>query len=441
MTARINIVNVNPDRYIHELRSAYSGRRIYDPDYALLRDPYVYEKMLRDPTIRQCVADRERMVAGGEWSITPARNPDDTDTAAAQVVESCMGEIKQFFEARRALARFVFVGKTYGFVEGERRIRKFGDDKFRAWWMPTRIRPIDKRRVRTWHEDGRWITKYSEIVDQEGQVSHEEIELPTERVIRAVHEDEEGRLTHGRGLGDSTYWYFFAKWKLMEEGLAGAERWAQGMPVVKADMASLGDVTQESVNVRDAIITAVKNARSEGVIAIGKEDELDFAEPSGQGWKLIIDLLTFFDNRIRMLLTGSLLPTGAGEGQGSMARGKVEADTSEGVAQLDSAVLDESVTAGAINPIWRNNRANFEDLGLGEARRPGFKSQDEKKEDHEKNAKIMETVLRSGAKIKEDEFYDKVGLTPPAETDRVVEQVAAGGGLGDEFLDFMRRRR
>lgn len=432
--AIMRTTNVNVDRYIHELRGAYSGLRLHDPDYALRRDPNVYEKMERDPTIRQCLGDRLRAIAGGGWSVQPVRDPTEVEEEITGVIEACMAEIRQFQGSRQSLARFVFTGRTFGFVEGERLRRPHGDGAYRDWWMPTRIRHIDKRRVRVFRQDGRWITLLARITGEDSFPSWDNIELPIDRMIRPVYEDEEARLGHGRGLGDSVYWFFYAKWKLMEEGLQGAERWAQGLTIAKVDAAKIGATDQSSEQVRDAIVATLKKTRAHGIIAVGKDDEVDVKWPMGTGHKMIVDLLMFFDDRIRMLLSGSLLPTGGGSEKGSLARGEVEERTSEGITQLDSDVLDEAITEGLVSAVVMRNRSNLVDLGLGEARSPKFHSQDEKVEDHEKNATIIKTVLDSGMPVKKDEAYEKVGLTQPGAEDEVFEgrlppEPGLGGGL------------
>jgi hypothetical protein len=436
----IRRANANIDRYVQDLRGAYAGIRVWDPDFAIDRDPFIYEKMLRDPTIRQCWDNRKRAIAGGEWSIVAARNPTDEDEEAARVVEQAVSELSGGFQkARVNLAKFVWEGARHAMVEGRRWPKPYGDGEAREWWYPTKLRDFSKRRVRVWREGGEIRRKILPILNDEG-VDFDQIgvDWPEDRIITAIYDDEEGRLGFGRGLGDSCYWFFFLKWKLIEEGIDAAREWAQGLIVAKVSTAPLGDTGQDTTSTRDALTTAIRDAKRRGIIAIGTEDEIDKFDATGQGAAAMLEWLQMLDDGLRTLISGSLLPTGGGDsGAGSLARGEVEERTSEGVFQLDSDLMDESMTSGLIAPVWERNREHFADLGLGEARMPLYRSVGEKREDFEKNATIIGIALDKGIALKEDEVFEKLGLTPPTDEDRkagnVIEPPAPEpGGFGDD---------
>ncbi len=437
----IRVANPNVDRYVQDQRGAYAGLRIWDPDFALSRDPWIYESMLRDPVIRQCLGDRLRAVAGGEWSIVAARNPTEEDEEAARVIDQAVGELENtgFQMARVNLARFVWEGARHALVYGTRWAKPYGDGQVREWWYPTKLRDMSKRRVRVWREGGKIVRKIAPILDEKG-VDFDFIgdPWPEDRIITAIYDDEEGRLGFGRGLGDSCYWFFFLKWKLIEEGIDAARKWAQGLIVAKTDAAALGDTTQTSTDSRDALIDAVKNSLPGGVVAMGLTDELDHFDNTGKGALAMMQWLRMADDGLRGVLTGSKLPTGGGSDQaGSLARAQGESDTSEGVYQLDSAILDESITAGLIVPIWKRNRENLVALGLGDARMPSFVSENEKHEDAEQNSRLITAALEAGMKLKKDEAYAKIGLTPPTPEDEeagnVIEKAAELPGGFDGF--------
>lgn len=429
MTVRtINVANANADRYLHELRGAYAGIRVWDPDFALQRDPWIYEKMLRDPVIRQCVGDRVRSIAGGGWSIAPARNPSEEDEEAAKIMEMAISEIRRGFQsARISLAKFIFHGTRHAYVEGKRAMRAFGDETEREWWIPTALADIDKRRIRVWREGGEIQRKIEHILGDDG-VTWEREDFPMDRVITAVYEDEEGRLGFGRGLGDSCYWPFWIKWLMLDESVEARRKWARGVAVVGTDATVLGDTSQDSETVRDLLISAVKEAEGGGVIAKGLSDTIEYIHGTGEDPKVLLEVIQRCDDWIRTLLSGSKLPTGGGnDSTGSLARAEVEQDTSEGIGQLDSDVLDDAVTNGLIRAVWVRNTENLISLGLDEARMPYFRSQDEKKEDHEKNATIVTSLLTAGLELKKDEAYEKVGMTPPTDEDRENDNVLTGG--------------
>jgi hypothetical protein len=59
--------SAHQDQYVSDLRAAYRGLRLYDPDYAFVQDPRVWDKMLRDPVIRHGVQYRCYAIAGRKW--------------------------------------------------------------------------------------------------------------------------------------------------------------------------------------------------------------------------------------------------------------------------------------------------------------------------------------------------------------------------------------
>lgn len=418
----IRVANANTDRYIHDLRAAYAGIRIYDPDFAIDRDPWIYEKMLRDPLIRQCLGHRLRSVAGGDWSIVAARGPTKKDEEAARVMEQAIGELenKGFQMSRVNLAKFVWEGSRHAAVNGKRWPRTYGDGKARMWWYPTKLRDLPKRRVRVWREGGKVVKKLVPVFDDEG-VDFDYIgrDWPEDRIITAVYDDEESRLGFGRGLGDSCYWFFFLKWKLIEEGVDSVREWLQALIVVKADTVNLGAVDQTSTQTRDAMIAALRDAKRRGVVAIGKDDDVSGFDATGKGAEALLKWLQMLDDGLRGVITGAKLNTGGGEsGAGSLARGEVEERTSEGVYQLDSKLLDEAMTEGLIKPVWDRNHENLIELGLGEARMPSYRSINEPREDREENARLISTALDSGLELKRDETFEMLGMTPPTDEDR-----------------------
>lgn len=438
----IRVTNANVDRYAQDLRASYAGLRVWDPDFAIERDPWIYEKMLRDPLIRQCLSERIRSVAGGTWAIHPARNPTEEDEKAAKVMEQIVGELENhgFQAARVNLARFLWEGSRHALVYGRRGVRDFGDESEREWWYPNRLRDVNKRRVRVWRENGKVVKRLLPII-KDGEVNFDMTgdDWPSDRIITAVYDDEESRLGFGRGLGDSVYWFFYLKWKLMEEGIDAARKWAQGVTVGKVEAANIGDVTQTSTAIRDEFATVLQEMVSGGVVVVGADETIERYDGTGEGAEALIKWLMWCDDAIRGILTGARLPSGGGEaGAGSLARAEVEQDTSEGVYQIDSQMLDESVTEGLIEAIWIRNRENFEELGLGKARMPSYKSVNEKKEDFKENAEVISMALESGVPLVRIEVYEKMGLTPPTpediETGNVIEKAPEPdqfGGMGD----------
>lgn len=414
-------------------KSKYDGARLYDPDYALTKDGAAYEKMLRDPIIRQALQVRYRVAAGGTWSMVPAREGDEADERAAEVMEQCLSEIRSFQNCRVKGAQAIFRGSSYLKIEGQRALKSFGDDKPREWWVPTALPHVDKRFVRR-------IPKKSKEFESEMEIftrTKNWVPMPTRDFIHVIYDDDQGRTGYGRGLAESVYFLFYAKVRALEHGLSGMERWAKGILIAKIDESAPGDVTQTTADTADAMLEMIHKIRSNHGAVIGSADEVTSLETSGTGHKIVTDVLKYCDDGITRLITGSLLPAGGGSEVGSLARADVELEISDSVAQLDSEILDDAISADLVELTWELNQEPLSELGLSEARMPKYKSINERKEDTEKNARVITQGLGAGIPFKREEVYDKLGMTPPGPDDDVIEGTQAPEpdllGVGSEL--------
>jgi len=423
----VRAYNPNIDWYTWDLRGAYAGIRIWDNDFAIARDPWIYEKMERDPLIRQCLWDRISTVGGKAWSVVPAQDPNENDKLAARVMSQCVAELDQyggFHAARINLARFLWYGATFGAIYGKRKPRAFGDTTARNWWVPTEIRDISKRRVRIWRRHGRIIRTLERILKPDGEIGYTSDPFPDDRVIAAVYDDQESQLGFGRGIADACYWPFMIRWKMREEGYQAARVWAQGIIHGKIDAAGVGDTTQDSEKVRDDFANAIRDMKSRGVIVTGLTDELESFDALGSGAQHLLEWDQRYADDLRMLITGAKLPTGGGGDTGSLARASEEAETSEGQYQTDSALLDDAITEGLITPVWRANAENLAELGLQDARMPRFRSESERKESYESKVARLKAAQDAGLVVTKSEAYEVTGFTEPTEDD-----IAAGNVL------------
>jgi len=414
----IILQGVYGDYFPQLLKARHDAPRLYDPDYALNKDYAAYEKMLRDPIIRQALQIRYKVAAGGTWSCIPARDGDEKDMLAAEVMTACLGQISAFQNARSQLASAIFRGLSFARVEGTRALKRFGDDKPREWWCPSSLKNVDKRMVRLVPRRGDATAFESdlEIFQRDGTWAP----LQRNEYVHVEYDGDQSRIGFGRGLSESVYFYFYAKLRALEQGLKGMERWAQGIIVGKVDNMAFGDATQSSQNTRDEMDEVINKLRGEYGATIGKEDEIEFHETSGSGHEIVTSFLAYCDQALTRVITGSNLPAGGGADVGSNARAQVEMDVSESIAQIDSEVLDEAVTNDVLRQCWELNQEPLAELGLQEAEMPVFKSENEQKENTKENAERAAIVLLSGAPIKADEYYEKVGFSKPSADDEVI---------------------
>lgn len=417
--------NFNSELYNRALSSAYRiWTRLYDPDYALSRDPDVWEKLRRDATITQSVDTRLHLVAGRNWHLEPFGD-EEGDRKVASMIKDILGHIRNFTEARYELAQAIFRARSYAYIEGKPEIRTFGDGKPRTWWVPYRLRDVDRRRIRyrPEHEFDKEGNETVKVIQEMWSVIRMQYEPfdKAEQFVKIVYRNEEARLGYGRGLMDSMYFYWWMKAIVWREGLQGLERWSQGILIGKIDSYREGSTAKANETIRDEMYESLHDMRSRHVIVVGKEDEIEVKEGGLAGHQMVMDFIRYMDEKLIALILGSTIPFGGGSGGGSYARAKVEESTTNSLIQFDRDKLDESITDDLVGLIWKLNYKNFVDMGCGDARPPKFRTQPDKREDPQGAASIITQLSSIGLPLKKEEVYEKVGFSAPSEGDEVFE--------------------
>lgn len=435
----------NTDQYVWQLRSMYQRFRFWNPSIALQYDPAIYEKMLEDPVVRQAIVARQGRASGDTWRVDPPRNATDDEIRLAQVVEHGLTGVKKFQMSRFLLSSAILRGARFAFVEFDREDQQFpGDDKERDWWLPTRLRDIDSRRIRARPdkkgEDPVW--EYAEV-DRASYLSPSIVNttgsgfgwipLDPRRVIRAAYDDDEGRIFYGRGLAESLYNLVYARSIVLTEGLSGVEKWGQGVIVGKVDNLQLGKADQGTDEIVSAMLDTLDRMRARNSVVVGTNDEIDVLWPDGSSAGMVIDFLTYLDNLITRLIDGALLPSGGGDTVGSLARGTVEEETISKLASQDRRMLEDALTEGLIeNSFLAFNQDHIADLGLDKCRTPNMVLMADSKPDPLVTMQVYGQAIDRGVKIKADDFYEKTGIEKPDEDDELLEVSlpAQGGGFG-----------
>ena len=362
---------LNQELYAGALSNAYSWfQRIYDPDFALEQDPETWRKIWRDAKIAQAMQTRMHWVAGLDWSVVPtARLPEESDRQAADLVGEALSQIRNFSDARGLLSQFVFHGVSYAFIEGRRKTINLGGLGARPWWVPTRLRHIDKRRFLVQAdkaEAGKSIDL--KLMISSIQKSSTWVEVGEDfrrRLIRCVYLDEESRLSAGRGMLESIYFLWWAKQEVMRSGLQGIERWAGGIIGAKVDLeAQAGEEGKSPSDVRDDFVDALEKMRGRHVIALGRDDEVFSLEGGGTGNQIVMQMLEYIDNCTISLFLGSVLPFGQASDAGSFARAREEKDTSIMLIDFNRESLSEAISAALVPCFWSYNAKSLAELGL-----------------------------------------------------------------------------
>lgn len=440
MSHFFNRANQAGDIYVHGITSVYNTHRVYDPDFGLLNDPEFYDKVMRDAVVGALCNQRKHLIAGRRWKMEPATD-NQVDIDAAGLIEEIIDAMPMFAEARFNLGEAFLKGRTFGFMAGEKKIKRFFDGKPRMYWMPGAIQDVDKRRFRL-------ITDRPEQSDLQthwefwsiSRGRWEVLENP-EWFIKHTYTNKEQRLGWGLPLAEALYYYLYAKTQALKDGLQGLARWAQGVVTAKVENLRDGSTGKTNQAVVDKWLDELEKMRSRHVMAYDKADEIEVLNGPGQGHQIVVNFITYLDNSMARLILGSVMPSGGDAGQGSFARAQIEENTTEALIQFDREILSETITRDLISLIWNLNRPALESLGLLTARLPRFKIIQEKRDDPEKAVKVIGEALRSGIKLREDEVYEKIGFTPVSDDDKFIDPAEAqpkpAGGLpGLDSLPF-----
>lgn len=439
--------STSSQHYIADLRAAYRGQRLYDPSYALAQDPDIWEKMLRDPHIRHQVDHRSRMVAGKSWRVVAGEEEDDAAQKLADVVRSAFEQIQKFTASRQGIAMDgIFLGSGYRYIESRRVRETLAKTPVMRWRLPTYLMHIGRSRFRfdpEWTDAGtngeqnvRLVAKLWPLDYRNGGEAVELSKEDSQTIIRVAYSDDEARLGYGRGLMDSIYFAFYAKMKLVQEGLDSAEVWARGLPIAKIDATAHGGKDATNQDMATTFLRVMRKMAREYGVAIDNRDDIDIKWPAGSGWKIIKELIDYWDDKISSLCLSSKLPTGGGgDGAGSYARAETEEGSMEALVAGDRDVLDDSFSRHLIGWFCRQNHENIVTLGLDQAKKPKFVTGEEAGKDPEEALNRLRTAREMGMDVDTTEAYGLLDLTPPEDAPPVIkgEVGMPGFDLGSRF--------
>lgn len=447
--------NPNQFLYTYALSSAYrAGYRVYDPDYALSREPDIWEKVRRDPIIAHALEIRFHQIAGREWTCEPASDRKE-DKRAAGIMEELLKNVDNFLAARYALSHAVATARSYSFIAGERKPVSVDDGPTLNWWRPRKLQAVDRRRIfyePLWTDRSKSAgvpdSKYSPAARMARANGHElhlkwklwsvergrfEDLLHPEYFVKLLYADEEGRLGYGRGLLEAIYYYYYVKTIVLREGVQGLERWAQGTLTAKIDGFREASADRPNATIQQEWLSVLEKMRSRHVAVYDAKDQIEVINNTGSGHQMVTEFLNYLDNAITRLILGSVLPSGGDGGSGSFARAQVETNTMEALIQFDRMLLDEALTRDLIGMVWRMNSPQLASVGLGKANMPRFRTVQEERANPERNAQVATLLINAGIPVRVDEIYRKTGWTRPTDDDDVFTRT--GTATGGEAME------
>jgi phage gp29-like protein len=204
---------------------------------------------------------------------------------------------------------------------------------------------------------------------------------------------------------------------LLREGLQGVERWSQGIVVGTLDEDRAGEPdTQTTENEKTAMLTALTNMRSRHVYVQGKQDDIKVVTGGGEGHQMVMGMIDYVDDCIMAVCTGAVLmssKSNAGDA-GSHARDEVGQNTQNKIVASDQKKIDEDISTWAVSLWVRQNWKLICKYGLQDARLPQVKTVQPESNDPDKFATRLAAVwgAQPKFKVRTDEVYEKLGLTP-----------------------------
>lgn len=424
MATPLMIRSVNDQLYNYGLSVQYRSQWIYDQDLPLSRDPDFWEIVRRDPVILSALDRRSRNVVRPHRIEAGKNSRNKLDRQYASVVEDGISSIQRFNASRRRLAEGAFLGRTYGYIEYEKRVCSLADTPDMEWMIPVRIRDIDRRRIRLvadWDQTRTTKTGvHLEMFDTDRNNWFKPTREFLDNLISYVYYDTEDRLGMGRGLMQATYFYHFMKTTAIEKIQQGIDRWANGIIIGELDPDRNASVSKTNETLRLGMKTLLQTMRSEHIAVVQKGDKIEVVETSGSGHEITTNWVRYLDEGIERLYNGSVLPSGHAQEAGSKARSETESDTSEAFYQSDREDLDDVIDRDLIGAFIRNNRLNLEQLGFAAAKRPKFTSEQSKREDPQVAVTVMNAALDKGVPLVREEYYSKINMSVPGEEDDVI---------------------
>ena len=253
---------------------------------------------------------------------------------------------------------------------------------------------------------------------------------PEERRNIAIHKHaiEDGAyeaavdagMLHGVGIRSRIYWDWFQKqeclaflMEYLQRSAGGIELWYydEGNPKAKAEteQAATNRVSNGGRN-----IILVPRPRGEDAMAYG----VQLVEPGVQGVAELKDLLTnYFGHRIKRYILGQTLTSEAdatGLGSGVAA---AHIDTFMQIVKFDANGIDETLTRQLVRQIQLYNFPSSVGVWLR------FKTETESP-DVDKKLDACNTAFQMGARFKESDILDMVGMEAPGPDDRPLQSPA-----------------
>ncbi len=393
--------------YVSDLRSLIGYYTTWQDDDMLARfgqdEVSVFNTLKNDDSVIHGMNMLALSVAGEQYEVK------STWDEVSQVLTNCLSYIDDFTHARYSIAfnAILFgLGVQHKYWEQV----EFRDYPGMVWTVPTKIREIDRRRIRLERDpqdrDRVWWSFWDSGRDQymilkdRNEVPGYEPGFNLQDFIFYVGDYEE-ESPFGRGLGSVLLPLAYMRERSKQYWADLAESHSRPWLVMKVDTmkgavnAALGDGVPTSKAKVQKLLNVMENTRGRHQVVLDKTDEIQALDIGSQALGIHKEFLSYLDSKILQVILGSELTTTTAGGSSSYALGQIHAGGTSSIINYHRERLEKVIERELIRDIVHRNWANFRRIGLDLGFRE-FEPRDISFSLTSASEKIKEEIAKSG---------------------------------------------
>lgn len=453
--------------YSYALSSAYRSAWVYDPSGALHDEPDIWEivrnqtDLLAEIIKRQSNVVRPYRVATNYHASFGTRGRQereimDQSKQLAAICHEGLSHDRTLDEERATLSDAFIIARRYGVPQWEEVYTSLDGTKPMHWWLPYKIKDLDRRRVHN-VADWAWVKPdgSSEYVPSGPQVDYNRTVTPNKmshpkggfykkvgmhlevfnsdsyvwqrvspdmrrNLIEYVAFDTEDRVGYGRGVLEAlffTHWFLTGTFTKITEGI---DRYANGVMTGRIDGLRHASTDTTNADIMTSMQTMLDTYRSQHYMILDKNDDVEVLEPKGTGMKFAMEFVDHLVESAAKLLNGSNTHQKKG-GLSKQGPSGEQGDEREAYYQQSRNALDHAIDRDLLGAFLYNNQDNIRELGLAGAKRPKFSSEQVKRQDPTESMAVITGALGAGMKLLKTEAYERIEFTPPGDDDDVID--------------------
>jgi len=377
---------------------------VLDPDYALMKDHRIYERMKRDPQIYYCLEVRKTATSGLPWDIIPPEGLelDERAKQTAQQAEERLRRVPDFIGLLDNIMEALLPGLSINEL-----VWKVEDGKY----FVKQHFPVNKDRFK---------------FDKEGnprllQPASPSTGLPVPPYKFLTHSfnvtdgswkepSTTGYIYYGKGLADTPlYHYFYFKVTSLRFLLKTMERNANPFKIYYT-----GPQNAELADKLDEILAALQNDSTVGIPGKKGETNVDVANVVGNP-KLFMTFIDYVDRLITRAILGQELMTEMPV-VGSYAAAQVHASVFMRIVETDKAAVENT-----LNKTLLKYDHVLNNPGVPESYMPRFKFKRSRMEDAAYFVDLATKALSLGIDVSEEQVREVTGLRSPRPGETVLD--------------------